>query len=130
MDYDDTIDISTESSNLQEVSNSNDMSNVVSNVDDSADDSSLDDVNGSSSKDKLGANRLSASHTFTGSTFDDLQNFLNSGDIQDGDTVYLGNSTLTSNWQQWDNPEKAIQVNVANLFISGGTPENPNAFAS
>ncbi len=132
MNYDDTIDISTESSNLQEVSNSasNDISTEISNADDSADDSSLDDVNGSSSKDKLGANRLFASHTFTGTTFDDLQTFLNSGEIQDGDTVYLGNSTLTSNWQQWDNPEKAIEVNIPNLIISGGTSDNPNAFST
>ena len=69
MSYDDSIDISAENSNLQEISdlnsNSNDISNEISNVDDTADDASSDAVNGSSSKDKLGANRLSDSHTFT-----------------------------------------------------------------
>ena len=75
MNYDDTIDISTGNSNLQEVSNSNDMSNVVSNVDDSADDSSLDDVNGSSSKTVLSANRLSTDYDLSGSTLTDIQTF-------------------------------------------------------
>ena len=54
--YDDTIDISTENSNLQEISDlssasdSNDISNEISNADDSADDTSDDVITGSSSK--------------------------------------------------------------------------------
>jgi hypothetical protein len=121
--YDDTIDISTENSNLQEISDlssasdSNDISNEISNADDSADDTSDDVITGSSSKEVLGANKLYASHDFTGTSFDDLQTFLNSDEIQEGDTIYLGNIDLTSGWQSWQH--NVINVNKAGLNIIG-----------
>jgi hypothetical protein len=132
MSYDDSIDISTENSNLQEVSdlnsNSNDISNEIPNADDTADDTSLDVVNGSSSKGKLTANTLTASHEFTGSTFADLQEFLDSEDVAEGDTIYLGNNEYTSEWYSWQH--NVINVNKAGLNIIGGTSDNPNGFST
>ena len=99
MSYDDTIDISTENSNLQEISDlssasdSNDISNEISNADDTADDTSDDVIAGSSSKEVLGANKLYASHDLSGSTLADIQAYLNSGSVVEGDTIYLGNQT-------------------------------------
>ena len=149
--YDDSIDISTGDSNLQENSiieensvqddyiednsplnsnsNSNDMSNVVSNIDDTADDTSMDVVNGSSSKDKLGANKLAADHDLSGSTLQDIQNYLNSGQVAEGDTIYLGTGTWNSgNWDPYNGGP--IQVSIPNLTIRGGTSDNPDGFAS
>ncbi|WP_458404733.1 right-handed parallel beta-helix repeat-containing protein [Methanobrevibacter sp.] len=136
MNYDDTIDISTENSNLQEISDSdsnsnlksNDISNEISNADDTADDTSLDVINGSSSKDVLGANRLSASHDFSGSNFTAIQELLDSDLVQEGDTIYLGNVDITSTWESWQN--NAINVNKAGLNIIGGSSDNPDGFST
>ena len=124
MSYDNTIDISTENS-VNQVSNlnSNDMSNEMINADDTADDASLDDVNGSSSKNVLGANRLSANHDLSGlTTFEELQNYLDTQSFSDGDVLYLGNHSLTGS--------SAIDVNIANIVISGGTEGNPTALST
>ena len=124
MSYDNTIDISTENS-VNQVSNlnSNDMSNEMINSDDTADDASLDDVNGSSSKNVLGANRLSANHDLSGlTTFEELQNYLDTQSFSDGDVLYLGNHSLTGS--------SAIDVNIANIVISGGTEGNPTALST
>ena len=136
--YDDSIDISTGNSNIQENpiqdtdlnsnSNSNDMSNEISNVDDTADDTSITDINGSSSKDKLGANRLAADHDLSGSTLQEIQNYLNSGSVSEGDTIYLGTGTWNSG--NWDPNNGQIQVSIPNLIIRGGTSDNPDGFAN
>lgn len=136
MSYDDTIDISTENSNLQEISDlssasdSNDMSNEISNADDTADDASDDVIVGSSSKDKLGANKLYASHDLSGSTLAEIQAYLDSGSVVEGDTIYLGNQTWNSDgWGPWD-ANQVVKVNIPNLVISGGTSGSPNDFAT
>ncbi len=134
--YDDTIDISTENSNLQEISDlssasdSNDMSNEISNADDTADDTSDDVIAGSSSKEVLGANKLYASHDLSGSTLAEIQAYLDSGSVAEGDTIYLGNQTWNSgNWGPWD-VNQVVKVNIPNLVISGGTSGSPNDFAT
>ena len=136
MSYDDTIDISTENSNLQEISDlssasdSNDISNEISNADDSADDTSDDVITGSSSKEVPGANKLYASHDLSGSTLADIQAYLDSGSVVAGDTIYLGNQTWNSgNWGPWD-ANQVVKVNIPNLIISGGTSGSPNDFAT
>lgn len=62
------------------------ISNAVENTDDA--DDGLDAINGSSSKTKLNANQLGADHDLSGSTFQDIQNYLNSGSVVEGDTIY------------------------------------------
>ena len=120
--YDDTIDISTENSNLQEISDlssasdSNDISNEISNADDSADDTSDDVITGSSSKEVLGANKLSASHDLSGSTLAEIQAYLDSGSVVAGDTIYLGNQTWNSGtWDPYNGGP--VQINIPNLII-------------
>ena len=133
--YDDTIDISTENSNLQEISDlssasdSNDISNEISNADDSADDTSDDVITGSSSKEVLGANKLSASHDLSGSTLAEIQAYLDSGSVVAGDTIYLGNQTWNSGtWDPYNGGP--VQINIPNLIISGGSSGSPNDFAT
>ena len=121
--YDDTIDISTENSD------SNDISNEISNADDSADDTSDDVITGSSSKEVLGANKLSASHDLSGSTLAEIQAYLDSGSVVAGDTIYLGNQTWNSgDWTPYSGGP--VQINIPNLIISGGTSGSPNDFAT
>ena len=104
------------------------MSNEISNVDDTADDTSINDINGSSSKDKLGANPLAADHDLSGSTLQDIQDYLNSGRVSAGDTIYLGTGTWNSG--NWDPYNGQIQVSIPNLTIRGGTSDNPDGFAN
>ena len=137
MSLDDTIDMSTENSNLQEVSNlnsndnsnSNDISNEISNVDDTADDTSTDVDTGSSSKNVIGASKLGANHDLSGSTLQDIQDYLNSGSVAEGDTIYLGNQTWNSgSWGPYNGGP--VQINIPNLIIRGGTSGSPTDFAT
>ena len=131
--YDASIDMSEmETSSAVEVSslnsNSNDMPNVVSNVNDTAERESQNSVLGSSLDESDGI--LSASHDLSGSTLQEIQNYLNSGSVAEGDTIYLGNQTWTSgNWGPWDG-NQVVKVNIPNLIISGGTSDNPSSFAT
>ncbi|AMD17336.1 hypothetical protein TL18_04430 [Methanobrevibacter sp. YE315] len=71
---------------------------------------------------------LAANVDFTGSTLNDLQEFLNSGQVQAGDTLYLGNKSITTNnWEPWN---YRININIPNIVISGGTSSNPDSFSS
>ncbi|MBQ8018450.1 MAG: DUF11 domain-containing protein [Methanobrevibacter sp.] len=71
---------------------------------------------------------LSATHDISGSTVQDIKNYFDSGAVHEGDTVYLGNKDFTSNWQQWDGNQ--VNVNVANVIITGGSSSNPNGFST
>ncbi|WP_406537491.1 hypothetical protein, partial [Methanobrevibacter sp.] len=42
-------------------------------------------------------------------TLQDIQDYLNSGSVVEGDTVYLGNKDYTSTWQSWQH--NTINVN-------------------
>ena len=137
MSLDDTIDMSTENSNLQEVSNlnsnedsnSNDISNEILNSDDTADDTSTDVDTGSSSKNVIGASKLGANHDLSGSTLQDIQDYLNSGSVAEGDTIYLGNQTWNSgSWGPYNGGP--VQINIPNLIIRGGTSGSPTDFAT
>jgi len=81
--------------------------------------------------DKLQASnddKLSATHDVSGSTVQDIKNLFDSGAVQEGDTIYLGNKDFTSGWSQWGGP--VIDVNVGNIVISGGTSDNPDGFST
>jgi hypothetical protein len=92
-----------------------------------------DSLSGGSAMDKLQISNdneilTATDHDFSGSTMEELQTFLNSGNVQAGDTVYLGNKTISStSWQPYG---QRINLNIANLVISGGTSSNPNSFSS
>ena len=73
---------------------------------------------------------LTADHDLSGSTLQDIQDYLNSGSVQAGDTIYLGNQSWNSgNWQPWDS-NNVVNVNIPNLVISGGTSDNPSSFST
>ena len=69
---------------------------------------------------------LTATHTPAGSTIQDIQDLFDSGVVQPGDTVYLGNTSYTSNWQSWQH--NVVNVNVDNIIISGGN--NDDSFST
>ena len=70
---------------------------------------------------------LSASHTVSGTSVQDIINLINSDEVTDGDTVYLGGQTFSADWQEWGG--NLITVNKR-LIISGGSSENPNGFST
>ncbi|SEL22882.1 conserved repeat domain-containing protein, partial [Methanobrevibacter gottschalkii] len=70
---------------------------------------------------------LGNSYEFSGTTFDELQNRINA--LNDGDTLYIGNKSLISNWNTWGSPN-VININVPNVKIFGGTISNPTAFST
>ena len=73
---------------------------------------------------------LSDDHDLSGSTLADIQTYLNSGSVAEGDTVYLGTGTWGSgNWGPWD-ANQVVNVNIPNIIISGGTSANPSGFAA
>lgn len=65
---------------------------------------------------------LESSHTITGNSFEDIQNYLNSGNVKAGDTVYLSNSTYspTSN-------VTTVYVNIEGITITGSSVSDTNA---
>ncbi|MBE6498100.1 MAG: hypothetical protein E7Z81_07485 [Methanobrevibacter sp.] len=73
--------------------------------------------------------KLSATHDLSGSTVQDIRNLFDSGTVQEGDTIYLGNQSISSSWSEWD-ANQVINVNVANVIISGGTSDNPDGFST
>ncbi|MBE6490484.1 MAG: DUF11 domain-containing protein [Methanobrevibacter sp.] len=73
--------------------------------------------------------KLSATHDVSGSTVQDIKNLFDSGTVQEGDTIYLGNQSISSGWSEWDG-NQVINVNVANVIISGGTSTNPDGFST
>ncbi len=60
---------------------------------------------------------LSTTHDLSGSTFDDIQRYLNNN-VGEGDSVYLGNASFTGS--------TPINLNIANVAIYGGTSSNPD----
>ncbi|WP_330009547.1 right-handed parallel beta-helix repeat-containing protein, partial [Methanobrevibacter sp.] len=72
--------------------------------------------------------KLSTTYDVSGSTVQDIKNLFDSGTVQEGDTIYLGNQDISSGWSQWGGP--VIDVNVANVIISGGSSTNPNGFST
>lgn len=133
MSYDDSIDISTENSNLQEISDlssasdSNDISNEISNADDTADDSSSDAILGRSSS--MDDDILTTDHDLSGSNLTYIQDYFNSGLVQPGDTVYLGSQDYSSSWSMYGN-NSVIEVNVDNIVIHGGTSSDTSGFST
>lgn len=72
---------------------------------------------------------LSATYDLSGSTVNDIKILFDGGTIQAGDTIYLGNQDISSNWQQWDS-NNIINVNVPNIIISGGSSSNPDGVST
>ncbi|WP_407393665.1 beta strand repeat-containing protein, partial [Methanobrevibacter sp.] len=73
---------------------------------------------------------LATDHDFSGSTLAEIQDYLNSGNVQAGDTIYLGNKTIDSTgWNNWDN-DIVVDVTIPNLKISGGSSTNPNSYST
>ena len=73
---------------------------------------------------------LAADHDLSGSTLADIQTYLNSGSVAEGDTVYLGTGTWGSgSWTPWD-ASNVVNVNIPNIIISGGTSADPSGFAA
>ena len=62
------------------------------------------------------------------STVQDIKDYFDGGNVHEGDTVYLGNKDFSSNWQSWQ--LNRINVNVANVIISGGSSSNPDGFST
>ena len=119
------INENNEISSVEEISVYED----VKNADVSADDSSLGTVNGSSSKNVLSANELSATYDLTGSTVQDIKELIESGNLQANDVIYLGNQDISSTWSQWTG-DHIINVNVDNIIISGGSSDNPDGIST
>ena len=62
------------------------------------------------------------------STVQDIKDYFANGNVHEWDTVYLGNKVYSSSWSQWDG--HVIDVNVANVIISGGNSSNPDGFST
>ncbi|WP_171776175.1 Cna B-type domain-containing protein [Methanobrevibacter ruminantium] len=118
-----SIDASNDFESI-EISNEEVSTNAVENLDVSADDSDYV-VNGSSSKNVLTANELSATYDLSGSSVQNISDLFNSGTIQSGDVIYLGNQSISSSWDEWTG-NHLINVNVSNIIISGGSSSNPD----
>ena len=74
-------------------------------------------------------NLLSATHDLSDkSTVQDIKDYFDGGNVHEWDTVYLGNRIYSSSWSQWGGP--VIDVNVANIIISGGSSSNPDGFST
>ncbi|WP_133241925.1 right-handed parallel beta-helix repeat-containing protein, partial [Methanobrevibacter thaueri] len=71
---------------------------------------------------------LSVDHDLSGSTLQQIQQYFDNGNVAEGDTVYLGNNDITSSWSDYNGGP--INVNVANIVISGGSISNPNGFST
>ena len=65
---------------------------------------------------------LSATHDVSGNTFNDISNLINSGNVNDGDIIYLGNKDFTAS-------DNLITVNKK-LTILGGSSDNPDGFST
>ncbi|MBQ6512238.1 Cna B-type domain-containing protein, partial [Methanobrevibacter sp.] len=90
-------------------------------------------LSGDVSTDELQANNddeilTATDHDLSGSTLDDIQNYLTTGGVGEGDTIYLGTGTWTSTWDQWSSD--VVNLNIANIIISGGTSSDPSGFAT
>ena len=91
-------------------------------------------LSGESAMDKLQISKdneiLATDHDFSGSTLAEIQTYLNSGNVQAGDTIYLGNKAITSTgWDSWDN-NIVVDVTIPNLIISGGSSTNPDSYST
>ena len=71
---------------------------------------------------------LSADHDLSGSTLQQIQQYFDNGNVAEGDTVYLGNNDITSSWSDYNGGP--ININVANIVITGGSISNPNGFST
>ena len=94
-----------------------------------------DSLSGGSAMDKLQISKdnetlTATDHDLSGSTLAEIQTYLNSGSVVEGDTVYLGTGTWGSGtWTPWD-ASNVVNVNIANIIISGGTSSNPTGLAT
>ncbi len=75
------------------------------------------------------ADVLSAqTYEISGSSFDDIQNFFDTTQLESGDIVYLGNTNYRSTWQAQET--KYITLNTNGIIISGGSLANPNGIST
>ncbi|WP_296794370.1 right-handed parallel beta-helix repeat-containing protein, partial [uncultured Methanobrevibacter sp.] len=75
------------------------------------------------------ADVLSAqTYEISGSSFDDIQNFFDTTQLESGDIVYLGNTNYRSTWQAHET--KYITLNTNGIIISGGSLANPNGIST
>ena len=63
------------------------------------------------------------------STVQDIKDYFDGGNVHEGDTVYLGNKVYSSSWSPWDG-NNIININIANIIISGGNSSNPDGFST